>query len=274
MKTKDELGVERTGDSGTWKKFVGYFRRIPKSEAQSEAQTTKPGSHRDIVPVRPGDHGSAISTVIVGRDQAQTFTIHKHLLSQASPYFYGALEGNFKEGCEETLKLEEDYPMVFEVLYHWLYSGCILQASFYTQGSIPDDLLWLRVYKFADMRLLEKFQELPFRLLKEMFSADEQKVPSPEFVEELFNSRMPQLQQYIVNHTAFWIFSNNFGRWEAVLSHNQSYGHAVAVQLAKLHSSYFEGCKEHPATDKGFIQHEPRTVTQSAGESSLERKKG
>jgi len=279
METKDELGAESTGDSGTWKgrckKFVGCFRRIPKSEAQTVGHShAKPVSRRDIMPVRPGDHGSAISTVIVGRgDQSQTFTIHKHLLSQASPYFYGALEGNFKEGCKETLELEEDYPMIFEVLYHWLYSGSILQASFYTQGSIPDDLLWFRMYEFADMRLLEKFQELAFQLLKEMFAADEQKVPSLEFVKELFNSEMPQLQQYIVNHTAFWIYSKS-GRWEAVLSCNRSYGQAVAVQLAKLHTSDFEGCKKHPATDKEFIQHKPRTVTQSAGESSLKRKKG
>src|SRR5277367_3743838 len=90
-------------------------------------------SRKDMLPIRPKDHGSEMATVIVGRgDQAQTFTIHKHLLCQASSYFYGALQGKFRESRKATLKLEGDCPMVFEVLYHWLYSGSVLQANYYT----------------------------------------------------------------------------------------------------------------------------------------------
>jgi BTB/POZ domain len=211
------------------------------------------------VPVR--DYGSATVTVTVGQeDQAKTYTIHKNLLSQASTYFYGALEGNFRESHEQTLKLGEDCPTIFEVLIQWLYSGDVLEANFYTQDKIPDDVLWLRVYEFADERLVDKLQEEAYTQLKKMFGEEELKVPSLEFVTELFNSEMPHLQQYIVCHSAFWIYEDEHGNWkewEALMSRVQSYGCAVAVQLAKLHSSErnFKGCREHPAKDEKFDQY-------------------
>jgi|SRR5271154_1848039 len=250
--------------------LTNCVQHLPTTNTMATIQNPEEWSY-GMLPAPASAHGTTVVTVIVGRgDQAQPFTIHKNLLSRASSYFCSALKSNFREGCKETLELEEDCPMIFEVLYRWLYSGYIFEANNYTQGRIPDDVLWLRVYKFADMRLLDELQGEAYTALKQTFHSEERQAPSLEFVAELFNSEMLHLQQYIVGHTAYLISRKmclDWEKWEAAMSHVQSYGFAVGVQMLKINCAP-DRFKGHPAKDKEYDQHKPRTETRSADESA------
>jgi hypothetical protein len=63
------------------------------------------------------------------------------------------------------LNLPEDDPMAFEVLYQWLYSGRVLEADAYTGGVITNEILWLRVFKMADCRLVDGLMEIVYQRL-------------------------------------------------------------------------------------------------------------
>lgn len=211
-------------------------------------------------PVSASTHGMAMITVHVRHGPTtQSFLVHRDLLHRASQPFAALLAGGFMESNREELTLKDECPMAFEVLYQWLYSGKVLRAQFYTQGRVAEDVLWLRVYILADKRLIYELQKEAYEKLRGLFSADERAVPSSRFVEELFCSETDQnheyLQSYVIAHTAFWIHNDSHGdwqEWEAVLERRSNYSVRVAVQLAKIHSSSFDGCREHPSLDMYF----------------------
>ncbi|KAJ9620969.1 hypothetical protein H2203_007556 [Taxawa tesnikishii (nom. ined.)] len=70
------------------------------------------------------------ATVIVGtpgcKSAPQTeFRLHKEVLTRASPFFAAALNGAFAEGMDQTVKLPEEKPDIFEWFVQWLYSGTL-----------------------------------------------------------------------------------------------------------------------------------------------------
>jgi hypothetical protein len=211
------------------------------------------------LPLPATTHGTKIVNVHVGSGSImQIYSIHKSLLCVASDYFIGALAGNFEESSTQVLELKHDCPIAFEVLYQWLYSGAIHHASFYTRSRITDDVLWLRVYKLANASLVDKLQEVAYSRLRDMFNMRSKVVPSLQFIEELYQHEEKEVHEhvkdYIVAHTAFWIHEDNQGEWQEwkeVLEKKSRFGVAVAVHLAKLHSSDFDGCRSHPAGDWG-----------------------
>ncbi|KAI5272257.1 hypothetical protein E4T47_04382 [Aureobasidium subglaciale] len=76
-----------------------------------------------------------VTTIVVGgqhvqdshsRGQGQTtYTIHKDLLTAESPFFSAALNGAFAEGLDQTVRLPEEKPEIFEWFLWWLYTGSL-----------------------------------------------------------------------------------------------------------------------------------------------------
>jgi hypothetical protein len=71
-----------------------------------------------------------MATVIVGDEKniarpAVTYLIHKELLTAASPFFAAALNSTFAEGLDQTVRLPEERPEIFEWFLQWLYSGSL-----------------------------------------------------------------------------------------------------------------------------------------------------
>jgi hypothetical protein len=59
-----------------------------------------------IMPLSATEDGAEFITVNVGKTPKQsTFTIHKNLLAQSSPYFHGAINDGFK-GSDGVLNVE------------------------------------------------------------------------------------------------------------------------------------------------------------------------
>jgi heterogeneous nuclear rnp K-like protein len=70
------------------------------------------------------------ATILVGEPDSKTrpetkYTIHKNLLTSASPFFAAALNGTFAEGADQTVKLPEEKPEIFEWFLQWIYTGTL-----------------------------------------------------------------------------------------------------------------------------------------------------
>ena len=220
----------------------------------------------DAFPLNARDHGTEMVTVNVGNKCAmQAFSVHKGLLRKASDYFEGALAGSFQEGIGNQLDLPNDCPMAFEVIYQWLYSGEVLRAKFYTQDRIPEDTLWLRVFKMAQYQLVDDVQKVAYGRLRCIFQSQSRYVPSRLYIQELYSKDNPQefLQEFTVAHTAFWIRNSSRGdyrEWEALFSRKKTFGNQVAIQLAKIHTNDYQGSRSHPSDDAEFDDY-ARAVT-------------
>lgn len=73
---------------------------------------------------------SSVAKIIVGSAGSKshpetTFTVHKDLLTKASPFFEAALDGAFAEGLDQAVKLPEEKPESFEWFVWWLYTGSL-----------------------------------------------------------------------------------------------------------------------------------------------------
>ncbi|KAL9094029.1 MAG: hypothetical protein Q9165_003699 [Trypethelium subeluteriae] len=68
--------------------------------------------------------------VAAGTDPSiKRYTLPGALLTQNSPYFKNALEGDFKEAHERVVELSAFSPQTFEIYLQWLYTGyCTLKA--------------------------------------------------------------------------------------------------------------------------------------------------
>lgn len=209
-------------------------------------------------PIHADDHGTEMTAIKVGRGmQAQEFKIHKSLLVKASPYFSGALTGDFKESSDSVIRLKGNDPTAFSVLYQYIYAGNVHAADFYSKGSIPDDLLWLRTFKLADATMVHPLLHLAYDRLRGEFSPNSRTVPSLGFINELFNEEYPQqdLEEYIAAHSAFWILSRSCGHWKEwvmLMDAVPHYGVAVAKQVTRRQSPDYRGSKDHPTEDSHF----------------------
>lgn len=72
----------------------------------------------------------SVATIVVGTESLKgnsqaTYTIHRDLLTSASPFFAAALNGTFAEGLDQTVRLPEEKPEIFEWFMWWLYSGSL-----------------------------------------------------------------------------------------------------------------------------------------------------
>ena len=230
-----------------------------------------------VFPLLSTAHGSETITVLVGNEyHARNFTIHKELLCQASKYFDGALKNGFKESSS-GLELPDDCPFAFEVLYQWLYSGHVRDyASWYTEDKIPADLLWLRLYKLADCRLVEPLVEIAYARLRSIFAIDKRIAPTTKFLTELYDETGPEyLQRYVAFHTAYRINQGlndeaDRRKFDDALTKESRLGAAVASRLMNMR--YTSSFQQHPVQMEDFRNHRARNMGDT-GEVLLDKKK-
>jgi poly(rC)-binding protein 2/3/4 len=73
---------------------------------------------------------SGVATVVVGEPDSKLrpetkYLIHKELLTSASPFFAAALNSTFAEGMDQTVRVPEEKPEIFEWFLQWLYTGTL-----------------------------------------------------------------------------------------------------------------------------------------------------
>ena len=226
------------------------------------------------LPVR--EHGTEMVMVKVGRhEKCQEFSVHKRLITTVSLYFKGALNPGFQTTAKDTVILEHQCPLAFAVLFNYVYTGIVYQdASFFTQSSVQDDVLWLRTLKLAHITLIHPLLLISDLRIRRLFGDDVNKVPSTAFVDELYDETPQEdLQKYIVAHTCYWIINDpakDWKEWKALFERQPEFGVAVAVRLAKTQSMQYKGHKNHtfndPALNADVIFPEPRAeVKMEAG---------
>lgn len=104
-------------------------------------------------------------TVLIGPDE-KPFHAYKSLLCQVSTFFRAALEGQFKEGADNVVKMPEERETTFKMFLRWLYFE-------YTGTECPDNLERDPERKlFARMRDLVELYSLADRLGIETLTAD------------------------------------------------------------------------------------------------------
>ncbi|KAK3683026.1 hypothetical protein LTR37_020644 [Vermiconidia calcicola] len=83
------------------------------------------------LPLRTGFRNfSGVATILVGEPGSKArpetkYLIHKELLTSASPFFAAALNSTFAEGMDQTVRLPEEKPEIFEWFLQWLYTGTL-----------------------------------------------------------------------------------------------------------------------------------------------------
>lgn len=211
-----------------------------------------------LFPIHANEHGIEMTVVKVDLGKrSQEFKIHKSLLVKTSPYFARALTGEFKEATESVICLKEHDPIAFSVLYQYIYTGNVHAADFYSKGTIPDDLLWLRTFNISDATMVHPLLHIAYDRLRSEFSGTTRHVPSFSFISELFNAEYPQqdLEDYVAAHSAHWILSRSCGHWKdwvVLMDAVPHYGVAVAKQMTKRQSPEYRASKDHPTDDPHF----------------------
>lgn len=214
-------------------------------------------------PLHPELHGTELITIRVGQAKwCRSFKVHKEVLCKSSKFFNGALHNGFKEDDEGTIKLDDQDPIAFSVLYHYLYSGSVQQADFYTKNRITDDVLWLRTFKLADATMMQPLLHIAYDRIRGLFKSSELRHPSVLFAHELYDPEYPQekLAEYIVAHSAYFITHNlRFGAvsydwqdWVKLIDSVAPFGLDVGRQVAKVGSRKYTGFKDHPDEDPRF----------------------
>ena len=98
-------------------------------------------------------------TVNVSKGTYQkSFLIHKEFLCHYSPYFDAAFNGNFQEGANLTLDLEDTSPNTFDIFLDWLYTQKV--PSDLEKGENGPDVLrqLVDLWLLADRLLIPKLQ--------------------------------------------------------------------------------------------------------------------
>jgi hypothetical protein len=211
-------------------------------------------------PVPARQHGSSIVTVTVGTGlKIKTFRVHKNLLCAVSEYFQNALQKDFKEQSEGKVELTDQCPHAFATLYHYIYSGEVLDAEFYTEALVAEDVHWLRTLKLADYVGINALVVEAYDRLKELFSSGKRasKLPTLTFIKELYDD-FPQvpIQRYIVAHTVYWIAndsSTDWKDWKERFEIKADYGMDVAIHYAKIKSKVYQAHKSHPDDDAAML---------------------
>ncbi len=217
-------------------------------------------------PARASQHGLDVVTVKAGKgERTQLFSVHKNLLCQSSDFFESALNGQFMESKTSYLELTTLDPMIFEVLYQWLYTGSVDHVlDFAAESNVDIDLLWLRVFTMAHQYMIDLLQKISYHCFRRLFNDSHRVVPSVVCVSELYNSDLPKnlvkmLRSYLVQHCAYWINDDscNCWEWEAVLKHPH-FGNRVGWELTKRRSKDYVGVQSHPKYNVKFANHNGR----------------
>lgn len=99
-------------------------------EPPPQYSRSRPGRSPTRLSLRTGFRSfSGVATVVVGDEKGARppvkYLVHKELLTSASPFFAAALNSTFAEGLDQTVRLPEEKPEVFEWFLQWLYTGSL-----------------------------------------------------------------------------------------------------------------------------------------------------
>lgn len=91
-------------------------------------------------------------------DPPLSLRVHKDLICKSSAFFRSALSHGWKESKEQTVRLVEEDPEIFELYIHWLYRGMIAAFS-----ARPDDFGMAQYLQMARAYVLgDKLQDDDF----------------------------------------------------------------------------------------------------------------
>lgn len=215
------------------------YRRLPSSSTPSEhggygVQT----SSKSLPSI---DHGELITTVVVGRGKhAKNFAIHRQLLRNESPKFDRLLS----EERQDVVHLEDECPIAFAVVYHYLYSGSIWEVNFYPNKKDEDDAFWFRAYKASTALEMKELQTLIFAVIVVcLWGSQGTRLPSNGFVSLLFDGKEGHFQHvrdFIIDVSGYSFVTGNLeskftlARWINRLEGNESYAAAVMIRVCQL----------------------------------------
>ncbi|KAI9891667.1 MAG: hypothetical protein M1814_002602 [Vezdaea aestivalis] len=69
--------------------------------------------------------GNEFAKIIVGRDDSQTFYVHKNLLCAKAGFFDSTLNGSYAKAQLQEVELSEEDPRAFELFINWVYSDIV-----------------------------------------------------------------------------------------------------------------------------------------------------
>jgi hypothetical protein len=142
----------------------------------------------------------AIVTVTVGSgDEERSYFIYEGLLKHYSSYFRTALKKEWEEGATKTIELTDDEPGVFQIFFHWIFTGT-LYSELSPGGEIPYDLMQLfKLFIFADARGIP---ELSNATIDGIFQVECQQwhydVPSLQYIYDNTTPKSP-LRRYMID---------------------------------------------------------------------------
>jgi hypothetical protein len=161
--------------------------------------------------------------VVVGSGASiSTWNIPKALLSRHSDYFRAACNGNFKEGIESRVPLNDVEPRLFQHFVQWLY--------FATAPRLPDvDGVYdgFRLWVLGDRLMSSGFKNLVMTRLFNVYSRDRKAldVLSTAEVTYCWNNTAPgsHLQLFLLHtFSQHWVYEEYMKAdtkgWEALLS--------------------------------------------------------
>ena len=94
-------------------------------------------------------------TIKVGQT-LEEFVIHKKLLCDKSPYFNAMFNGNFAEATSQAAEEKEVDLAAFELFYHWLYMGTLVENITEVVGlDVDKDKVRIAFYALADKFILD-----------------------------------------------------------------------------------------------------------------------
>ena len=222
-------------------------------------------------------HGLEMVLVSVGTgERTEHFNIHKQILCIASKYFAAALSGNFRESYDNHLELQDEDPQAFKVLYHFLYTGKVHDASFYEHIHLPYDGLLARAFKLADAVMAYSFRAELYVRLHTLYTDTHFRSPSLGCVKALYETDVDlgPLQQYVTAHCGYWIKNDTskdgrWKEWKCILDSNDEFRHQVNDWLVKALSKDVKYPGHHPIFDDAFL---PKNVYQVPEEEAAAMK--
>lgn len=91
-------------------------------------------------------------TTIVGSHNKKHYNIHAGLLKHYSSFFRRGLSAGWSEATTRTFTLTEDDPNIFQLFFHWIYSGK-LYSTLTVDGQVPISFMDLcELFIFGDAR--------------------------------------------------------------------------------------------------------------------------
>jgi hypothetical protein len=159
-------------------------------------------------------------TIIVGEgEEAQTFTLHKDVISRHTQFFDTATKGKFKEGEMQKVYLEDVEPSVFGLFLIWLYSGGTIpqrqigenKGDILNQTPIQLTKLWVLANRFRMPKLQNAVIdeifcaiEVVFRDIESLqFTRVTHIVLMWSFIEYAYETNISMLRELAVDRLAF-----------------------------------------------------------------------